>query len=44
MIKEFEKQLISVGAFSLVNKTNLKDIPKLIKQSQFAEGYWSNSH
>ena len=33
-----EKQLISVGAFSLVNKTNLKDVPKLIKQSQFAVG------
>ncbi|MDA9689406.1 glycosyltransferase family 9 protein [Betaproteobacteria bacterium] len=36
--KILEEQLISVGAFSLVNKTNLKDVPNLIKQSQFAVG------
>mgnify|MGYP001202077810 FL=1 len=36
--KILEQQLISIGAVSLVDKTNLKDVPKLIKQSQFAVG------
>ena len=36
--KILEERLISVGAFSLVDKTNLKDVPKLIKLSQFAVG------
>ena len=36
--KILEEQLISIGAVSLVDKTNLKDVPKLIKQSQFAVG------
>ena len=36
--KSLEEQLISVSAFSLVDKTNLKDVPYLIKQSEFAVG------
>ena len=36
--KILEEQLISIGVFSLVDKTNLKDVPKLIKQSEFAVG------
>ena len=36
--KILEEQLISIGVVSLVDKTNLKDLPNLIKQSQFAVG------
>ena len=36
--KILEEQLKSIGAVSLVDKTNLKDVPTLIKQSQFAVG------
>ena len=36
--KILEEQLISIGGLSLVDKTNLKDVPNLIKQSQFSVG------
>jgi len=36
--KILEEQLKSVGVFSFIDKTNLKDVPHLIKQSQFSVG------
>ena len=36
--QKIRKTINIVGVVSLVDKTNLKDVPKLIKQSQFAVG------